>query len=66
MVNPFPLPEATVFTLPNLDQLRRAGWSVKTVNGEYCVAWRGAEEVVFRWRGGEWHQLARVAAPAAA
>ena len=43
--------------LPDFEPLRRAGWSVQTVTGTYCLAWRGADEVVFAWRGGGWHQL---------
>ena len=43
--------------LPNFEQLRSAGWSIKTVTGAYCVAWRGADEVVFAWRTGEWQQV---------
>ena len=48
---------ALTLGLPNFEQLRRAGWSIKTVTGAYCVAWRGADEVVFAWRAGEWQQV---------
>ena len=44
-------------TLPNFEPLRHAGWSIKTVTGAYCVAWRGPDEVVFAWRAGEWQQV---------
>ena len=44
-------------SLPNFEHLRRAGWSIKTVTGAYCVAWRGADEVVFAWRANEWQQV---------
>ena len=39
---------------PNWELLRRGGWSVANISGSYCVAWRGRDEVVFEWRGGEW------------
>ena len=48
---------ALTLVLPNFDQLRAAGWSVKTMTGTYCVAWRDADEVVFAWRDGEWQQV---------
>ena len=44
-------------TEPNLELLRRAGWSVNNVTGAYCVAWRGRDEVVFQWRDGAWQRL---------
>ena len=44
-------------SLPNFEPLRQAGWSIKTVTGAYCVAWRGADEVVFAWRDGEWQRV---------
>lgn len=42
---------------PNVELLRRTGWSVGTFTGDYCVAWRGRDEVVFEWRGGGWHRV---------
>ncbi len=42
---------------PNVELLRRHGWSVSIATGDYCVAWRGRDEVVFEWRGGEWQRL---------
>lgn len=39
---------------PNFELLRRAGWSVNTIAGAYCLAWRGRDEVVFQWRDGGW------------
>ena len=48
---------APTLGLPNFEQLRAAGWSVKTVTGTYCVAWRDADEVVFAWRDREWQQV---------
>lgn len=42
---------------PNVELLRRAGWSPAVITGAYCVAWRGRDEVVFEWRGGEWHRV---------
>ena len=48
---------APTLGLPNFEQLRAAGWSVKTVTGTYCVAWRDADEVVFAYRNGEWQQV---------
>ncbi len=43
---------------PNFELLYRAGWSVECVVGQYCVAWRGPEEVVLVWRDGAWRQVA--------
>ena len=42
---------------PNIELLRRMGWSVGTLTGDYCVAWRGRDEVVFEWNAGGWHRL---------
>jgi hypothetical protein len=42
---------------PNVELLRRAGWSVGTASGDYCLAWRGRDEIVFEWRAGTWHRL---------
>jgi hypothetical protein len=42
---------------PNVELLRRTGWSVATSLGSYCVAWRGRDEVVFEWRAGTWHRV---------
>lgn len=44
-------------TEPNLELLRRSGWSVSSFAGPYCMAWRGRNEVVFQWREGEWHRV---------
>lgn len=44
-------------TRPNWELLRRLGWSVATISGSYCVAWRGRDEVVFEWRDGGWHRI---------
>jgi hypothetical protein len=42
---------------PNFELLRRSGWSVNSISGPYCVAWRGRDEVVFQWRDGGWHRV---------
>jgi hypothetical protein len=42
---------------PNVELLRRVGWSVNSVAGRYCVAWRGRDEVVFEWRGDNWERV---------
>lgn len=42
---------------PNVELLRRTGWSVAAFSGVYCVAWRGRDEVVFEWRAGNWHRV---------
>jgi hypothetical protein len=44
-------------TEPNFELLRRSGWSVNSIAGPYCVAWRGRDEVVFQWREGNWQRL---------
>lgn len=41
-------------TEPNVELLRRNGWSVNTISGAYCMAWKGRDEVVFQWREGAW------------
>lgn len=42
---------------PNVELLRRGGWSPASVTGAYCVAWRGRDEVVFEWRDGDWYRV---------
>lgn len=41
-------------THPNVAQLQSSGWSVNAVSGNYCVAWRGQDEVVMVWQQGGW------------
>jgi len=43
--------------IPNVELLRRTGWSVATCAGDYCVAWRGRDEIIFEWRAGTWHRV---------
>ncbi|HET6576559.1 MAG TPA: hypothetical protein VFG68_23375 [Fimbriiglobus sp.] len=50
------------FDAPSYELLRGAGWTVGAVAGRYCVAWRGAEEVVLVWHAGRWSQVAGRAA----
>lgn len=42
---------------PNVELLRRFGWSVNAVFGAYCSAWRGRDEVVFEWRENAWQRV---------
>lgn len=42
---------------PNVELLRRMGWSIGTYFGDYCVAWRGRDEVAFEWRADGWHRV---------
>jgi hypothetical protein len=42
---------------PNVELLRRNGWSVNSIAGPYCVAFRGRDEVVFRWQDGAWQRV---------
>jgi hypothetical protein len=42
---------------PNFELLRRKGWSVNSISGSYCVAWRGRDEVVFEWQSDGWHRI---------
>ncbi len=42
---------------PNIELLRRQGWSISTYAGPYCVAWRGQDEVIAEWRAGGWHTI---------
>ena len=44
-------------TEPNVELLRRLGWSLNSVAGRYCVAWRGRDEVVFEWREESWERV---------
>ena len=44
-------------TEPNVELLRRLGWSVNSVTGAYCMAWRGRDEVVFEWRDENWQRV---------
>ncbi len=53
-MNALNLDDTRVIPFPDVDALRRAGWSVAGMVGQYAVAFRGAEEVVFAWRNGEW------------
>ena len=50
---------------PNYELLRRLGWTLGTVSGSYCVAWRGRDQGVFRWRDGAWHRVEGVGSRAA-
>jgi len=43
---------------PNPELIRPSGWQVKSVHGDYVVAWRGEDEIVLRWQGGEWVRVA--------
>lgn len=56
MDQPSPLAAAPA-AQPNFELLRCSGWAISSFTGAYCVAWRGREEVVFEWRGGEWHRV---------
>lgn len=42
---------------PNVELLRRLGWSLASMTGSYCVAWRGRDEVVFEWRADGWYRV---------
>ncbi|HEY3787203.1 MAG TPA: hypothetical protein VGL71_00055 [Urbifossiella sp.] len=42
---------------PNIELLRRLGWSVNSMSGSYCVAWRGRDEVVFEWHNDGWRRI---------
>lgn len=44
--------------MPNWELIRRAGWSLGSVSGRYCVAWRGRTEAVFVWQDGHWREVA--------
>lgn len=50
-------PVIAVDSSPNVELLRRHGWSVNVLAGPYCVAWRGSNEVIFVWRDGAWQRL---------
>ena len=40
---------------PNVELIRRQGWSIGTFSGSYCTAWRGSDEVIVEWRFDGWH-----------
>jgi hypothetical protein len=42
---------------PNFEALQASGWSINTISGPYCVAFRGRDEVVLQWRDGTWHRV---------
>lgn len=42
---------------PNFELLMASGWSINTISGSYCVAFRGRDEVVMQWRDGSWHRV---------
>jgi hypothetical protein len=44
-------------TEPNVELLRRMGWSIGISTGAYCLAWRGCDEIVFEWRASGWHRV---------
>ena len=52
-----PLLLTTPESEPNLELLRRSGWSVGPSSGPYCVAWRDRDEVVFEWKLDGWHRV---------
>ena len=56
-MNPLSPLALTTLTQPNFELLRGAGWAISSFTGSYCVAWRDRYEVVFEWRGGEWHRV---------
>ncbi|MGL4420996.1 MAG: hypothetical protein ACRCZF_10060, partial [Gemmataceae bacterium] len=39
---------------PNIELIRRNGWTILNSYGAYCVVCRGAEQIVFQWSAGEW------------
>jgi hypothetical protein len=44
--------------VPNLELIRRSGWSVGSASGNYATAWRGRDEVLLVWRDGGWERAA--------
>ena len=40
--------------VPAIDQLQQQGWSIAQMNGCYCVAWRGNEEITVSWENQSW------------
>lgn len=44
-------------SIPNVELLRRQGWTVENTTGPYCVAWRGRDEIVVEWIAGSWHYI---------
>jgi hypothetical protein len=52
----FPILQAKTLE-PNVELLRRTGWAIGFSEGNYCVAWKDQNEVVFEWRSGDWHRV---------
>jgi hypothetical protein len=50
-------PRTMPFVRPDLDAIRRAGWHVVSLIGDYCVAFRDGRDVTFVWRNDAWQQL---------
>ncbi|MCS7021630.1 MAG: hypothetical protein NZU63_07380 [Gemmataceae bacterium] len=48
---------------PNYELLRSMGWNIDVSYGNYCVAWRDHDEVVFEWRQNTWHRVTGRANP---
>lgn len=42
---------------PNVELLRSHGWTISSLSGNYCVAWRGNEEVILVWRNQTWERI---------
>jgi hypothetical protein len=42
---------------PNTDLLRIQGWSIISVFGPYCRAWKGSCEILVVWRNGAWQKV---------
>lgn len=42
---------------PNYDVLRQSGWSMTSAHGDYCVVFRGSDEVLLIWREGHWRPV---------
>ena len=62
-MQPFTL-QSTPSTEPNLELVRIHGWSIASVCGPYCVAWKGNQEIVLVWRNAGWQRVGGTAAAA--
>ena len=42
---------------PNYELLLQSGWAVTSAHGDYCVVFRGSDEVILAWRDGRWQPV---------
>jgi hypothetical protein len=43
---------------PNVELLLSQGWSLISIFGPYCSAWKGNSECLFVWQSDHWDMMA--------